>query len=264
MGLLNFFKKIVEAVDDSGVLDVPLPDLDDTRDSDAPVAQKMSPTQLLNELKKKFASGKIKVDPNDDNIVKIRGTYNGVSTECSIDDNRIELRIKCHVPQLAETAGIDLAWDPDAVENPKDADDDWGDDDQVCVFIGPNVFATADSDVIADVLAPINALDQAVRDDIVKTIGANRYAVFFINANEMQLVFHDELPHLSNPVSRIKEALAHMKQITDKLASPGMIAGINHTEVEAKIVIVTCSHCSCRFNLAMQSKCANCGAGYSE
>lgn len=261
MGLFDFFKKVVDVIDDVGVME--LPDLADAGDSDPPIKQKMSSTQLLNELKKKFTSAKIKSDPNDKDVLKLRGMYNGISTECSVDDNRIELRIKCHVPQLTQTAGIDLCWDSEAIEKTHDADDDWGDDDEVCVFVGPEVAVTADADMIADVLAPINALNSAVKDNIVKTIKANRYSQFFINENEIQLVFDDELPYLSQPVLKIEEALAYMKQVMEKIAFPGTIAIIDQAAGATPIKIVICSYCSSRFNLATQSKCANCGAAYA-
>jgi hypothetical protein len=263
MGLFNFFKKVVEVVDDAGVLDVPLPDLGDTRDSDVPGEQKMSSTQLLNELMTKFTSGKIKADPDDEDVLKLRGTYNGISTECSVDDNRIDLRIKCHVPQLEGTSGILLSWDPEAIEKTHDPDDDWGDDDEVCVFIGPEVVVTADGDMIGEVLAPINALNSAAKDDIVKTIKANRYSKFCILEDEIQLTLEDELPFLSNPISKIEEALSYMKQIMTKVTSPGTMANVERATAASQINIVSCSYCSCRFNLSTQSKCANCGAAYS-
>jgi hypothetical protein len=166
-----------------------------------------------------------------------------------LDEDELELRGRCD--------GV-----PVRVKYEADNDDDWGDDDEIRVFVGKGVFVEGGKDEVGNSLAALAALPPELSARIIKTMERLRLTRFMLFSTLINVGFDDNSYEMADPVAMVNEAIALMAQVAQTVGTvtppvPGQASGGGVTVVPVKLV--TCSYCSSKFNLGAGARCPNCG-----
>lgn len=228
-------------------------------------AWKTANLRMQEALRDAIDKGSIKVNPDDESEVEVRGRINDrplrikwSSSDEEPDDPEIEAQCSGAVPT------IDLERDYDQIPKTKDTDEDWGEEDQeIRVFVAKGIFAEGDEEEVSETLNNFKALPQELADRILETMETCPLRFFRAGYNRLEATYDINFPQMLDPVAdviQVAELLDEVARLYDsgevKAATPGA------QSVDYKRV--TCGYCTTQFVLGTDSNCPNCGAPYSE
>jgi len=216
--------------------------------------------ELLADIGTRFENPKVK-DMLDEDDLELRGRVDGVPVrvQYELDMGWVNLEAKCQ----GAIEDLELEWDLEKIPvEAADDDDDWGDDDEIRVFVGKGVFIEGGKDEVGIALAALASLPTELSQRIIQTMERLRLTRFMIFSTVINVGFDDNSYEMADPVAMVGEVttlMAHVAQAVGTVTPPvpGQAGAGGVTVVPVNVV--TCSYCSSKFNLGAGARCPNCG-----
>jgi hypothetical protein len=200
----------------------------------------------------------------DEDELELRGRYEDLPVRVKYESDMgwVSLEMKCPGP-----LDICLEWDPEKVPvHSDDADDDWGEDDEVRVFAGKGVFVEGDKSTVSGALAQFASLPDELQGAIVGAMQELELSRFMILGESISLGFQANSYEMPDPAAMIGRAVALMARIAKTVGSGevvvGQTSGGGARVAIAPVHLVTCNYCRTKFNLGANSRCPNCGGSF--
>lgn len=119
---------------------------------------------ILNETGSFFEEPRTKRD-NEDGAIELRAAVNGMTLRVKWDisgwDDPGYVIVELQYPDKIDP--LTIMWDPKEVPKQKDRDKDWGDDDEVRIFVDKAIYLEGDEDIVNSMIANLNAIPEDFR-----------------------------------------------------------------------------------------------------
>jgi hypothetical protein len=222
---------------------------------------------FYNDLAKSLNDAKIKYATDDYEVLEIRAKKNNRPLrvkwdQISYDEPEwVEIEMKCN-----NTLGtIDLERNYDKIPKKKDADPDWGDDDQTMrVFLQKGIYAEGDEDEVNETLSVLNSFPQLLIDKILSLIEEYEIIYFRLNDEVMSAIIESNIVDLKEPIKKIITVIDLLEELTTLIDSNKLQKKALDKNISAEYKRVKCDFCSTMFLMGKKSNCPNCGGAYTE
>ncbi len=228
--------------------------------------QKATCKEFLTELGADLEHARLKTSLDFDDI-DIRGRLAGVPVKVETDATAgwVSIDTQCHVP----FEDLSLSWDLDEipVEASQGEDvDDWGDEDQIRVFVAKGVYAEGGRSEVEQVMSALGALPDGLGPQLLSTMQDHKLSRFGIYSDGIHVGFDDNLYEMADPKAEVMDVVGFTAEVARALGprrpegeadAESILEGMT---IAAPLQLSQCSYCSTRFNLATSDRCPNCGA----
>lgn len=221
--------------------------------------------EVLTEVGARLGLEGAKVKPRpDDDETDLRGRLDGRPVRVEVSDNGW---LGVHLKQRSGLLGLSLQWDPEKLAKEADPDDDWSENDDLRVFVGPGVFVEGDRDGVEEQLRYLDQLAPDARERIIDLTAAHKLHLVVLGHEETTARSEPDLHELAEPVrdlAALVRAAAALADLAGAVPPMGEAA-----EPEAPRgrrpapqphPTTRCKYCTALFVAREPFKCPNCGA----
>lgn len=223
--------------------------------------------EFLTDLGRHFENPRLK-DTMSSDQVEIRGRISNhpIRLNWEVDTSIVEYELKCNINIKDH---VFLHWDLDAKPVAESDDDDWGDNDEMRVFIGKGLYIEGSPKVVNSGCNTFYSLPLELRKKIIETSNNLELVGYSIGSQDIGVSFYTQVHDMRDPELSFSHTAQVMAQIADALkcepsettdsATPNPDTQLASTPLK----LANCSYCAAKFNIAGTPNCPNCGGTYT-